>query len=62
MEVIQVGRYHFLQFELGKDNVYVLEESNYFRQEEVDTIKEILEMQGFQAEDYQNFLIYTYPE
>ena len=61
-EVIQVGRYNFLFYELDKDMIYVLEENNLFRKNNVESIKKELEEQGFEKEIYNNFLIYSYQE
>lgn len=61
-EVIQVGRYHFISYEMNKDMVYVLEENNLFRKNRVEEIKTELEEEGFSCEKYNNFLIYSYSE
>lgn len=61
-EVVQVGRYHFLFYEIDKDKIYVLEENNVFRKTNVGKIKQELEKQGFNKKEYNNFLIYTYSE
>ncbi len=57
-----MGNYHFSEFQLDKEYVYVLEEDNYFREEIVQRIKTELEKNGFEKTIYENFLIYTYPE
>ena len=62
IEVIRVGRYHFLIYEIDKDMVYVIEENNLFKPENEKKIRKELEENGFSYERYQNFLIYTYSE
>ena len=62
IEVIRVGRYHFLIYEIDKDMVYVVEENNLFKPENEKKIRKELEENGFSYERYQNFLIYTYSE
>ena len=61
-EVIRVGRYHFISFEVDKDMIYVIETTNEFRKEEVESDIKQLEDNGFTAKKYNNFLIYTYQE
>ena len=61
-EVIQVGRYHFISFELDKDMVYVIETTNELRKKEVESDIKQLEDNGFTAKKYNNFFIYTYQE
>ena len=60
IEVSQVGRYHFLKFELNKDWIYVIEENNLFREENVRKARKSLEESGFSCEKYNNFLVYSY--
>lgn len=60
-EVIQVGRYHFLYYDIDKDKIYVLEEDNLFRKVIVEKLKEELEKEGFKYKKYNNFFIYSYP-
>ena len=62
IDVIRVGRYHFIEFKLDKDMVYVIEENNLFRIEESKRDIEELEEEGFEKEEYNNFLIYTYQD
>ena len=38
-----MGNYHFSEFQLDKEYVYVLEEDNYFREKIVQRIKTELE-------------------
>ena len=61
-EVIKVGRYHFLFYNIDKTKIYVLEEDNLFRKVTVDKLKKELEQEGFKYKKYNNFLIYTYSE
>lgn len=61
-EVIKVGRYHFLHSKVDKNMVYVLEEGNVFRNDNVEKFKKELDKQGFKKEIFNNFLIYTYQE
>lgn len=62
IDVIQVGRYHFLKFELHEDWIYVVEENNLFRPEEEREVRDALEEAGFSYEKYNNFFIYSYSE
>ena len=62
IEVIRVGRYHFLIYEIEKVMVYVVEENNLFKPESEKKIRKGLEESGFSYGRYQNFLIYTYSE
>lgn len=61
-EVIKAGRYHFLDFKIDKDRVYVLEENNLFKKNRVEMYKQILEKQGFQQKVYNHFLLYSFSE
>lgn len=62
IDVIQVERYHFLEFELHEDWIYVVEENNLFRPEEEREVRDALEEAGFSYEKYNNFFIYSYSE
>ncbi len=62
VNVVKVGRYNFLHYELSTDYVYVIEKDVEFRKENIDKIQNELEEKGFKFEQYNNFLIYTYQE
>lgn len=62
IDVIQVGRYHFLSygFELQEEWIYVIEENDLFREKDVKKYRKELEENGFTYEKYNNFFIYSY--
>ena len=62
IEVSQVGRYHFLEFKINTDWIYVVEENNLFRKEKEEIVRQSLENAGFSYEKYNNFFIYSYSE
>ena len=62
INIVEVGRYNFLHYELSTDYVYVIEKNVEFRKESIDKIQNELEEKGFNSEQYNNFLIYTYQE
>lgn len=60
-EVIAFGKYTFLSYtEIDKDTIYIIENTNYFRQRLSDTLKQKLEKANFQKEEWNGFSIYYY--
>lgn len=60
-EVIAFGKYSFLQYSpINKDTIYVVENTNCFRQKLTDTLKQNLEKLHFQKEEWNGFSIYSY--
>lgn len=58
-EVIAFGKYTFLTYdEIRKDTIYVVENTNYFRQKSSDILKQKLEEANFQKEEWNGFSIY----
>lgn len=62
INIVEVGRYNFLHYELSTDYVYVIEKDMKFRPQNAKKIQEDLEEKGFTYKVYNNFLIYTYQE
>ena len=64
IDVTRVGRYHFLEFNLDKEMIYVIEPDNQFlnRKQKMINIMKTLEENNFSYVKYNNFLIYTYTE
>ena len=61
-EVTRVGKYHFIFYEIDKEMVYVIEENCTFRVSRIKELEEKLNEEGFKAEKYNNFYIYTYQD
>lgn len=61
-EVTRVGKYHFIFYEIDKEMVYVIEENCTFRVSRIKELEEKLNEEGFEAEKYNNFYIYTYQD
>ena len=61
-EVTRVGKYHFIFYEIDKEMVYVIEENCIFRVSRIKELKTKLNEEGFKAEKYNNFYIYTYQD
>lgn len=61
-EVTRVGKYHFIFYEIDKEMVYVIEENCTFRVSRIKELGEKLNKEGFKAEKYNNFYIYTYQD
>lgn len=57
INVVEVGRYHFMHFNLDKQNVYVIEKDVKFRKEIIQSVQQELEKEGFTCKEYGNFLI-----
>lgn len=58
-EVIAFGKYTFFQYgEIDKDKIYIVEDTNYFRQKLADSLKQKLEEANFQKEEWNGFSIY----
>ncbi len=58
-EVLGFGRYSFMYYdEINSDTIYVIEDKNAFRQKAADALKEKLEQEHFEKENWNGFSIY----